>query len=77
MMKPLTGRTFGKRLCELLDLNPARVYEIDIRMRVNSLTEINVKQYMDEIEGDMLLWELKRYQIVEVEEEENNDGRNP
>jgi hypothetical protein len=63
---------FGKKLCEILHLDPKKTVDIFISNKINDAVRVNVTQIMKEEEGNELLKVLKEYRLESIKPDENN-----
>lgn len=60
-----TGQALGTAICKALDLDPNRVSHLTLECSVGHLATVTAVLTVDEIEGDEIVTELKRYELHE------------
>jgi hypothetical protein len=63
---------FGKKLCEILHLDPKKTVDIFISNKIGDVVRVNVTQIMQKEEGEELLKVLKEYRLESIEPDENH-----
>lgn len=69
-MKLAAGVGLGKRLCELAGIDPKKVMALSIVAAVDSMVEVRVSLLADHQAVDAIELELRRFNLVEIEDEE-------
>jgi len=62
-MTALHDSDFGKRLCEILHLDPKKTVDITIVNKINDIVKVEVVQYLQDEEAKELIKELQLYEL--------------